>query len=87
MGDYRKIGGQRLTPAPASIAAPAAWLGLEGDLDKIREAATARRQHFLNELLARLATETEDLPDFFAPLLLLSAGGGGEGYPPAEGPE
>ena len=44
------IGGQRLTPGPASIAAPAAWLGFEGDLDKIHEAATARRQRALGEL-------------------------------------
>ena len=48
---------------------------------------------------AHFATsQTENLPDFFAPLLaacangqdlgaLLSACGGGEGFPPAEGPE
>ncbi len=45
---------QRLAPGPASVAAPAAWPGLEGDLHKIYDAAMARRLHSLNELRDQL---------------------------------
>lgn len=53
-GQIPWIGGQRLAPGPASIAAPAAWPGLEGDLHKIHDAAMARRQRALVELRDQL---------------------------------
>ena len=64
------------------------WAQTHNDIEVLRKKKNA---HFAT-------SQTENLPDFFAPLLaacangqdlgaLLSACGGGEGFPPAEGPE